>query len=86
MALAEIEVLTEAEAGQLTRTYRYCTALRNRLYLQTGRPHDSLPIDPAEMARLARSLGSGDRAQVREEYRLLTRRSRRIFERLFFED
>ena len=38
------------------------------------------------MARLARSLGSGDRGQVREEYRQLTRRSRRIFERLFFED
>ena len=45
-ALAEVGVLTEAEAKQLAQTYRYCTELRNRLYLQTGRPHDSLPIDP----------------------------------------
>ncbi|MGQ0847617.1 MAG: bifunctional [glutamine synthetase] adenylyltransferase/[glutamine synthetase]-adenylyl-L-tyrosine phosphorylase, partial [Actinomycetota bacterium] len=84
-ALSEVGALEEWEAVHLAATYRLCTRLRNRLYLQTGRQHDALPVDGDELARLAESLGYNHRGELREEYRAMTRRSRRIFEKRFFE-
>jgi glutamate-ammonia-ligase adenylyltransferase len=78
-------VLKPNESEHLTATYRLCTHLRNRLYLQTGVAHDALPLAGRELSRLAQSLGYRDSGALREEYRSLTRRSRRIFERVFFE-
>jgi glutamate-ammonia-ligase adenylyltransferase len=83
--LAGLEVITPGEAEHLSATYRLCTRLRNRLFLQTGQAHDALPIDGAELARVAMSLGYKNRSELRELYRSMTRRSRRIFERRFFE-
>jgi glutamate-ammonia-ligase adenylyltransferase len=85
-ALGTAGVLTEAEAGDLEEAYRLCSRIRNRLVLAVGRPLDSLPVDHEESARLARSLGFENRAELREEYRRVTRRARRIFERRFFSD
>jgi glutamate-ammonia-ligase adenylyltransferase len=84
-ALGGVGVLSEGEAEHLAATYRLCTKLRNRLFLQTARPHDSLPIDD-ELARLAQSLGYENRADLREEYRRMTRRTRKIFDAKFYED
>jgi glutamate-ammonia-ligase adenylyltransferase len=84
--LAEIGVISLGEAEHLAMTYRLCTQLRNRLFLQTARSHDSLPLDGEEGARLARSLGYDSRSELREEYRRTTRRARRIFEHRFFQD
>ena len=84
--LAEIGTISAGEAEHLAMTYRLCTQLRNRLFLQTARAHDSLPLDGEEGARLARSLGYDSRSGLREEYRRTTRRARRIFEHRFFED
>jgi glutamate-ammonia-ligase adenylyltransferase len=84
--LAEIGILSAGEAEHLAITYRLCTQLRNRLFLQTARSHDSLPLDGEEGARLARSLGYDSRSTLREEYRRTTRRARRIFEHRFFQD
>ncbi len=83
-ALAKAEVLGEEEAAALIAAYEFCTQVRNRLYLQAGRPIDSLPRDPAEERRLAISLGYERRGDLREEYRRVTRRARRIFEDHFF--
>ena len=70
----------------LAHAYELCAAIRNRLFLQAGRPRDSLPSDPGEVTRLARSLGyEGDpRAQLREDYRRATRRARRVVQRVFY--
>ena len=84
--LAEIGIISSGEAEHLAMTYRLCTQLRNRLFLQTARSHDSLPLDGDEGARLARSLGYESRSELREEYRRTTRRARRIFEHRFFQD
>jgi glutamate-ammonia-ligase adenylyltransferase len=84
--LAEIGIISIGEAEHLAMTYRLCTQLRNRLFLQTARSHDSLPLDGEEGARLARSLGYESRSELREEYRRTTRRARRIFEHRFFQD
>ena len=80
-ALSALETaghLTPARAEALRAAYRFCARVRNRLYLQEGRPRDSLPADPAAATRLARSLGyeGSPRSGLREEYRRLTRRAR----------
>ncbi|MGH8957276.1 MAG: bifunctional [glutamine synthetase] adenylyltransferase/[glutamine synthetase]-adenylyl-L-tyrosine phosphorylase [Acidimicrobiia bacterium] len=85
-ALSSEGVLSASEAEHLQATYRLCSRIRNRLYLQTGNPHDALPIEGNQLSRLARSLGYRHRGDLREEYRAMTRRSRRLFQTLFFED
>ncbi|HUP16860.1 MAG TPA: bifunctional [glutamine synthetase] adenylyltransferase/[glutamine synthetase]-adenylyl-L-tyrosine phosphorylase [Acidimicrobiia bacterium] len=84
--LSEIGIISTGESEHLAVTYRLCTQLRNRLFLQTARSHDSIPLDGEEGARLARSLGYESRSALREEYRRTTRRARRIFEHRFFQD
>ncbi len=86
-ALEDADLLSHEHAQILEASYRFCARVRNRLFLQAGRPRDSLPSDPAEVTRLARSLGYArlPRASLREEYRRLTRRARRVFEQLFYE-
>jgi glutamate-ammonia-ligase adenylyltransferase len=86
--LAESGYLSSAAAGDLVAAYRFCGTLRNRLFLQMGRPIDSLPTDQDELTRLALSLGHFDapRSSIREEYRRLTRRARRLVERNFYQD
>jgi len=84
--LAALGVISLGEAEHLALTYRLCTQLRNRLFLQTARAHDSIPLAGEEGARLARSLGYESRSQLREEYRRTTRQARRIFEHRFFQD
>lgn len=82
--LEQRELLTSGEAAALAEAYRFCTHVRNRLYLQAGRGIDALPRDPADEWRLALSLGYGQRGELREQYRRVTRRARRIFEDVFF--
>ena len=74
------------DAAALDEAYRFCAAVRNRLFLRSGRTRDSLPTDPEEAARLARSLGYDidPRTALREEYRRVTRRARRVMERVFY--
>ena len=84
--LAALGIISLGEAEHLALTYRLCTQLRNRLFLQTARAHDSIPLDSDESTRLARSLGYDSRSELREEYRRTTRRARRIFEHRFFQD
>jgi len=85
-ALEEAGLVAAADADAWRAAYRLCARVRNRLFLQAGRARDSLPADPAEVTRLARSLGytAAPRAALREDYRRVTRRSRRAFERVFF--
>lgn len=82
--LARVEALSAVQARDLSAAYRFCTGVRNRLYLQMGRRFDSLPTEPAEEWRLAVSLGYQRRGDLREDYRRVTRRARRIFEDEFY--
>ena len=83
--LAEAEILGEHDHRALRDAYEFCTRVRLRLHLQKGRASDSLPTDPKDVARLAASLGFDRTGELREQYRRLTRRARRSFERLFYE-
>ena len=84
-ALRDTELLTTADYNALHDAYLFCTRVRLRLHLQSGRPSDSLPTDPDATARLAASLGFDRTGVLREQYRRYTRRSRRVFESLFYE-
>ncbi|MEE9299414.1 MAG: putative nucleotidyltransferase substrate binding domain-containing protein [Acidimicrobiia bacterium] len=85
-ALAREGILPAGEARMLEEAYRFCARVRNRQFLRSERSFDSLPSDPAEATRLARSLGydSSPRSALREDYRRLTRRARRVVERRFY--
>ncbi len=86
-AAVEAGLLEPAEGRTLQEAYLFCSRLRNRLYLQTGRDIGSLPTDPTELARLALLLhyAGGSVGDLREEYRRVTRKARRVFERRFYE-
>lgn len=81
--LAGAGALDRRDRAILAEAYRFCERTRNRLYLLTNAPSDSLPQAPERLARLARSLGMTP-GELRDEYRRLTRRSRRVVERLFY--
>ncbi|MGA7096764.1 MAG: bifunctional [glutamine synthetase] adenylyltransferase/[glutamine synthetase]-adenylyl-L-tyrosine phosphorylase, partial [Acidimicrobiia bacterium] len=83
--LGDAGILPSTEVRSLTEAYLFCTRIRLRLHLQAGRSVDSLPPDLDDLRRLASSLGYSRSAGLREDYRRLTRRSRRIFEGRFFE-
>jgi glutamate-ammonia-ligase adenylyltransferase len=67
----------------LADAYRFCERTRNRWFLVKGAPDDSLPRQSEQLARLARSLDTTSTG-LREHYRRVTRRARRVVERLFY--
>jgi [glutamine synthetase] adenylyltransferase / [glutamine synthetase]-adenylyl-L-tyrosine phosphorylase len=83
--LRDHDLLTQIEEETLRDAYIFCTRVRLRLHIQAGRASDSLPTDPDELIRLASSLGYTRAAELREQYRRVTRRARGVFERRFYE-
>jgi glutamate-ammonia-ligase adenylyltransferase len=81
--LVSAGVVDPADREVLVDAYRFCEAARNRLYLVRGGPGDSLPEQPDELRKLARSLGTTG-WELRESYRRVTRRCRTVVERLFY--
>ncbi|HWG73707.1 MAG TPA: bifunctional [glutamine synthetase] adenylyltransferase/[glutamine synthetase]-adenylyl-L-tyrosine phosphorylase [Acidimicrobiales bacterium] len=84
-ALAGAGVLDPGDADVLIDAYRFCEATRNRLYLVRGMPGDALPATGRHLSVLARSLNESP-SGLRDEYRRLTRRARRVVERVFYGD
>ncbi len=84
-ALAADGAVASADAEVLQEAYRFCEQARNRWWLVGSAPAapDSLPVRPDDLLHLARSLGTTPSA-LREDYRRVTRRSRRVVERLFY--
>ncbi len=79
-------VLAGDDGQALVEAYRFCERARNYRFLHTGRAADALPSDPDAAAHLARMLGYTERPLVslREDYKRLTRRCRRVVERVFY--
>jgi glutamate-ammonia-ligase adenylyltransferase len=90
-ALGELErrgLLDPADAAALGDAYRFCEHTRNRWHLVGALPGgtppgDALPAEAHQLSRLSRSLGTTP-ATLREDYRRVTRRARRVVERLFY--
>lgn len=84
-ALRTAELLSTNDYHALHDSYLFCTRVRLRLHLQSGKPSDSLPTDHDATVRLAASLGFDRTGELREQYMRYTRRARRTFETLFYE-
>lgn len=82
-ALRDAGHLDTDDATTLIETYEFLERTRNRLYLVTSSPGDALPNQPESLTWLARSLGTSA-TELRERYRRLTRRTRRVVERVFY--
>lgn len=79
-------VLSGDDALALEQSHAFCSRARNYRFLLTGSPNESLPTSSAEAARLGRMLGYVTRPQtaLRDDYRRITRRARRVTERVFY--
>jgi glutamate-ammonia-ligase adenylyltransferase len=84
--LREAELLEPDDADALDAAYRFCERARNAHYLQTGRPSDALPGDRIELNRLGLLLGyvHQPHSSLRDDYRRVTRRARRVVEHVFY--
>jgi glutamate-ammonia-ligase adenylyltransferase len=83
--LAATGVLDPDDAETLRAAYVFCERARNARFLVTGKASDALPSGN-DGRRLARLLGYVHRpeAELRDDYRRLTRRARKVVERLFY--
>ena len=82
--LVDDGVLAAADADVLATAYRFCEATRNRLFLV-----GSGPATPCHRRSRRCCCGWPARwtptpSQLREDYRRVTRRARRVVERLFY--
>jgi len=83
--LASAGVVSGEDAEVLRAAYRFCERTRDRWWLVGSAPSavDALPQRPDDLLHLARSLDT-NAAGLRDEYRRVTRRARRVVERLFY--
>jgi glutamate-ammonia-ligase adenylyltransferase len=81
------ELLDADDSDVLEEAYRFCERARNARYLQTAHPSDALPSDKTDLERLALLLGYVHRPHsvLRDDYRRVTRRARRVVERVFYD-
>jgi glutamate-ammonia-ligase adenylyltransferase len=79
-------LIAAEDAARLLDAYRFCTRLRNRLHLLTGRTAEVLPTKPETLESLGVALGFRDqpRQELEERYLRVTRRARRVAERLIY--
>jgi glutamate-ammonia-ligase adenylyltransferase len=81
-------VLPPADVDALRDAYRFCERTRNRWHLVGAlaggaSPGDALPTQADQLSHLARSLGTTP-GTLRDDYRRVTRRARRVVERAFY--
>ncbi|CAN5741630.1 bifunctional [glutamine synthetase] adenylyltransferase/[glutamine synthetase]-adenylyl-L-tyrosine phosphorylase [soil metagenome] len=81
--LTSAGVIEAADAAVLAEAYGFCERTRTRWFLVDSAAGDALPSRPEKLARLARSLDTSPGA-LRDEYRRVTRRARRVVERVFY--
>ena len=74
------------DALVLSDAYSFVSRARNRLFLLAGRPVDVLPTKPEELEALGVALGFHEqpRQEAEEVYLRVTRRARRVAERIIF--
>ena len=85
--LARDGLLDASDVDALRESLDFCLVARSYRYLLTGNQHDSLPTTPGESEKLGRMLGYVHRpnATLRDDYRRVTRRSRAVVERVFYD-
>ncbi len=84
--LLDAGLIEERDGEWLRDAYLLLNRIRNHMFLLRGLVTDVLPTRDDEVERLARSLGSGrmSRSRFLERYMRVTRRARRVTDRLFY--
>ncbi|WP_370412248.1 bifunctional [glutamine synthetase] adenylyltransferase/[glutamine synthetase]-adenylyl-L-tyrosine phosphorylase [Streptomyces fradiae] len=74
------------EAQTLDEAWVLATRVRNAVMLVRGRPGDTFPSEPRELAAVGRYLGytPGHVGELVDDYRRITRRARAVMEELFY--
>jgi [glutamine synthetase] adenylyltransferase / [glutamine synthetase]-adenylyl-L-tyrosine phosphorylase len=87
-AAQSVELIPQRDALWLLEAYDFLARLRNRLFFMTGRAVDTLPVRPEDLEALGVALGytGQPRQEVEEAYLRITRRARRVAERLIYGD
>src|SRR5215216_1182455 len=85
-AAHEAGVIDAMDAGHLEAAWTFASRIRNQIMLMRGRGSDSLPGDNRELASLAELLGygAGESSHLLADYRRVTRRARKVVERVFW--
>jgi len=85
-AAVEAELLSAGDAEELSAAWRSASALRNAVTQVRGRPEDSLPRDTRERAAVAhiRGYAPGESDKLLDDYLRVSRRARRVVERVFW--
>ncbi|MGP3971815.1 bifunctional [glutamine synthetase] adenylyltransferase/[glutamine synthetase]-adenylyl-L-tyrosine phosphorylase [Streptomyces sp. 6N223] len=83
------------DADALDHAWVLASRVRNAVMLVRGRPLDTFPTEPRQLAAVARYLGyepgaarqqdTGGSGQMLDDYRRTTRRARAVVERLFYD-
>jgi len=81
-------LVSESDGAVLTHAWRLAGRIRNATVLVRGRPRDSVPTDPVELAGVARLLGypAGASGALVQDWLRAARRCRATYERLFLTD
>ncbi|MFF6792146.1 glutamate-ammonia-ligase adenylyltransferase [Streptomyces filamentosus] len=76
------------EARTLDEAWVLASRVRNAVMLVRGRPGDTFPTDPRELAAVGRYLGygPGHAGEMVDDYRRITRRARAVVDELFYAD
>lgn len=84
--LEEVGLVDARDTTWLRDAYLLLNRVRNHMFLLRGLATDTLPTRDDELEKLARSLGYGraSRSKFIEHYRQVTRRARRVTDRLFY--
>ncbi|HYK68026.1 MAG TPA: bifunctional [glutamine synthetase] adenylyltransferase/[glutamine synthetase]-adenylyl-L-tyrosine phosphorylase [Streptosporangiaceae bacterium] len=85
-AASKAGLIAVGDADTLTAAWRLASRIRDAVMLARGRPSDTVPTSPAELAVVARILGyPPDGAQdLTEDWRRSARQARAVMERLFY--
>ncbi|HZG06901.1 MAG TPA: bifunctional [glutamine synthetase] adenylyltransferase/[glutamine synthetase]-adenylyl-L-tyrosine phosphorylase [Streptomyces sp.] len=86
-AARDAGLIGDDDARILDEAWLLATRVRNAVMLVRGRPGDTFPSEPRELAAVGRYLGyePGHVGEMLEDYRRTTRRARAVVDRLFYE-
>lgn len=85
-AMVQMELLAAEDAQTLAEAWSLCTRVRSAIKIWTGRSADVLPSSRRDLEAIARwcGFGAGGASAFEEHYLRTTRRSRQVYERLFY--
>ncbi|HEU4946607.1 MAG TPA: bifunctional [glutamine synthetase] adenylyltransferase/[glutamine synthetase]-adenylyl-L-tyrosine phosphorylase [Kribbella sp.] len=87
-AAVDAGLVEPRDAGVLRSAWELAARIRNANMLVRGRPGDSLPRDPRDLAAVAQICGYplGESGRFSDDYRRRTRRARGVVKRLFWDE